>query len=169
MDMHVQIIVGKTFCERYDDGMQRLKTLKPGKLVLIRGAANVGKFFSCIAIGRIVELLYYNLYLCLLGAHWRIFVHSIVYVQHKVSTSREVWKMNAVGVSILEDTIIIFQSNSPLLFSLTCAFPFARISKSLHLFWFCHDSKRSNAEEWMAKLGRELGSETKSRCDCVFL
>ena len=69
MDMHVQIIVGKTFCERYDDGMQRLKTLKPGKLVLIRGAANVGKFFSCIAIGRIVELLYYNLYLCLLGAH----------------------------------------------------------------------------------------------------
>ncbi len=42
-DMYVQIIVGKTFCERYEDGTARLKNLKPGKLVLVRGAANVGK------------------------------------------------------------------------------------------------------------------------------
>ena len=40
-DMYVQIIVGKTFCERYEDGTKRLKSLKPGKLVLVRGAANV--------------------------------------------------------------------------------------------------------------------------------
>ena len=40
-DMYVQIIVGKTFCERYEDGTERLKSLKPGKLVLVRGAANV--------------------------------------------------------------------------------------------------------------------------------
>jgi len=40
-DMYVQVIVGKTFCERYDDGTERLKSLKPGKLVLIKGAANV--------------------------------------------------------------------------------------------------------------------------------
>lgn len=40
-DMYVQIIVGKTFCERYDDGTERLKSLKPGKLVLLKGAANV--------------------------------------------------------------------------------------------------------------------------------
>ena len=42
-DMYVQIIVGKTFCERFEDGTARLKNLKPGKLVLVRGAANVGK------------------------------------------------------------------------------------------------------------------------------
>lgn len=42
-EMYVQIIVGKTFCERYEDGTARLKDLKPGKLVLVRGAANVGK------------------------------------------------------------------------------------------------------------------------------
>lgn len=42
-DMYVQVIVGKTFCERFEDGTARLKTLKPGKLVLVRGAANVGK------------------------------------------------------------------------------------------------------------------------------
>ena len=42
-DMYVQIIIGKTFCERYEDGIDRLKKLKPGKLVLVRGAANVGK------------------------------------------------------------------------------------------------------------------------------
>ncbi|VEU34764.1 unnamed protein product [Pseudo-nitzschia multistriata] len=40
-DMYVQIIVGKTFCERYDDGTDRLKKLKPGALVLVKGAANV--------------------------------------------------------------------------------------------------------------------------------
>mmetsp|Transcript_9703 Transcript_9703/g.23712 ORF Transcript_9703/g.23712 Transcript_9703/m.23712 type:complete len:1207 (+) Transcript_9703:189-3809(+) len=41
-DMHVQIIVGGTFCERFEeDGTARLKSLKPGKLVLVRGAANV--------------------------------------------------------------------------------------------------------------------------------
>ena len=39
-DMHVQIIVGKTFCEKY--GAERLKKeLKPGRLILIKGAANV--------------------------------------------------------------------------------------------------------------------------------
>jgi hypothetical protein len=39
-DMYVQIIVGKTFCEKY--GNERLKKeLKPGRLILIRGAANV--------------------------------------------------------------------------------------------------------------------------------
>ncbi len=42
-DMYVQIIVGKTFCERFEDGTARLKSLKAGKLVLVRGAANVGK------------------------------------------------------------------------------------------------------------------------------
>jgi len=42
-DMYVQIIVGKTFCEQFGekDGPERLKLLKPGRLVLIRGAANV--------------------------------------------------------------------------------------------------------------------------------
>jgi hypothetical protein len=45
-DMYVQIIVGKTFCERYEDGTERLKGLKPGKLVLVRGAANVGEFLA---------------------------------------------------------------------------------------------------------------------------
>jgi hypothetical protein len=39
-DMYVQIIVGKTFCEKY--GTERLKKeLKPGRLILIKGAANV--------------------------------------------------------------------------------------------------------------------------------
>ena len=42
-DMYVQIIIGKTFCERFEDGTARLKSLKAGKLVLVRGAANVGK------------------------------------------------------------------------------------------------------------------------------
>lgn len=42
-DMYVQIIVGKTFCEQAgeSDGSDKLKLLKPGRLVLIRGAANV--------------------------------------------------------------------------------------------------------------------------------
>ena len=42
-DMHVQIIVGRTFCERFEDGTEQLKDLKPGKLILVRGAANVGE------------------------------------------------------------------------------------------------------------------------------
>jgi len=41
-DMYVQIIVGKTFCEQAgEDSSDRLKLLKPGRLVLIRGAVNV--------------------------------------------------------------------------------------------------------------------------------
>jgi len=42
-DMYVQIIVGKTFCDQAGevDGSDQLKLLKPGRLILIRGAVNV--------------------------------------------------------------------------------------------------------------------------------
>ena len=42
-DMYVQLIVGKTFCDSLgeNEGPEALKSLKPGKLVLARGAANV--------------------------------------------------------------------------------------------------------------------------------
>ena len=43
LPMYVQMIVGKTFCDSLgeEEGPEALKTLKPGSLVLFRGAANV--------------------------------------------------------------------------------------------------------------------------------